>query len=219
MAAFPTSTTLPSASSLSYHHLFSHGANHHHHHHHHHQEQQQQQQQQQQHPTSSTTLNSNADDASIINDIQVNGLLESTADFPFSLPSSQPSTLFDVSIPSSHCHNDPLVRHLFSYRPTDSNHAGNYYSNTSTGSFVNAFDYSYATTTTAPSTTETTADTTSTNLSQAQHPYPLNSAYIPYHSQQQQQQQQQPHQHQQQQQQNIYPWMRRIHHGCGESTH
>ena len=185
MAAFPTPNTLSSASSLSYHHLLSNGT-------------------QPSHHTSPTNINGS--ETSIVNDIHPNGLFEGNTDFSFCLPSSQQGSFFDVSMPSSHCHTDPLVRHFFNYRQTDSNHSGNYYSNPSTGSFVNAFDYAYPTAATVAS------DAAVPNQPPPPH-HPLAASYMGYPQQQQVQQQQQ----QQQQQQNIYPWMRRIHHGCGES--
>ena len=155
MAAFPSSNTLSSASSLSYHHLFSHGNN-------------------------TSTANNHPSNTSLINDIPSNSFFDPNTDLSF----CQPTSYFDVPIPSSssssHHHADPFVRHLFNYRQTDpNNQTGNYYSNTSTGSFVNAFDY--------PPPPSTGIETPPQNL--------------PYHHQQQQ---------------NIYPWMRRIHHGCGE---
>ena len=182
MTAFPTPNTLSSASSLSYHHLLSNGIQ----------------------PNQNTSpANVNGSETSIVNDIHPNGLFDGNTDFSFCLPSSQQGNFFDVSMPSSHCHNDPLVRHFFNYRQTDSSHPGNYYSNPSTGSFVNAFDYPYPT---------AASDAAVPNQPPPHLQHPLAASYMGYPQPGQQTQQQQ-----QQQQQNIYPWMRRIHHGCGKS--
>lgn len=170
MAAYPTSNTLSSTSSLSYHHLFSHGVA----------------------SGSGTTtgLPHHPTDTSLISELPNHpALFDSNSDLSF----CQATNYFDVAIPSSSSHHyhhhshpaDPLVRHFFNYRQNDPNNAtGNYYSN---------FDYSAA------------VDTQS-------NPYvsypPIGASGLATA------QQEVP---QQQQQQNIYPWMRRIHHGCGKN--
>ncbi|CAF4625244.1 unnamed protein product, partial [Rotaria socialis] len=131
-----------------------------------------------------------------------------------------------VSTSPSHFNHDPLVRHFLNYRQNDPNLAGNYYTNMSTGQFVNAFDYPYTnitpTTGLGPDTVVSnhgfSSTLTSNNLHQHQHHSFMNS-YISYphpqqpilkpsdsfsmsiDPQQQQQLQQQLQQQQQQQQQ------------------
>ena len=194
MAAFPAANTLSTASSLSYHHLLSNGTNRTH-----------------QNSNSSTSPNESAVDASIINEIPTASLYDAqhTADLSFCLPSSgapQPS-FFDVPIPASHGNNDPLVRHFFNHhRPHDANPTGNYYSNMSTGPFVNSFEYSYPNT--APGSLVADAAVPNHSFgSTLQHAHQHQAFAHPYMSY--------PAPSQQQQQQNIYPWMRRLHHGCG----
>ena len=199
MAAFPAANTLSTASSLSYHHLLSNGTNRPH------------------QNSNSTSPNENVVDASIIiNEIPPASLYDAqhTTDLSFCLPSSsgapQPN-FFDVPIPTSHGNNDPLVRHFFNHhhRPNDANTTGNYYSNMSTGPFVNTFEYSYPNTASASLVADAAVPNHSfgSTLQHAQQHQAFAHPYMSYPAPSQQQQQQQ--------QQNIYPWMRRLHHGCG----
>ena len=224
------SNTLSTTSSLSYHHLLStaNGSNNNNNN--------------TNNNSNSTSSEENLTQGTNINDVNINNSFDTNTsylnntDFSLCLTSNQVANPFDVVVASStspsHFNNDQLVRHFFNYRQNDSNLAGNYYSNMSTGSFVNAFDYPY--TNMAP-TTSLGSDAvapnhafTSNNLQQHHpHPHAFVNSYIPYpHPQQQllkqtdsfsvplqQQQQQQQHANQQQ---NIYPWMRRIHNSCGK---
>jgi hypothetical protein len=219
--------TLSTTSSLSYHHLLStsNGSN---------------------NNNNNNSSNSTSSDENIttINDVNINNAFDTNtsylnnADFSLCLSTNQQTNPFDVVVSTStsppHFNNDPLVRHLFNYRQNDPNFTGNYYSNMSTGSFVNAFDYSY--TNMAPTGLASDAavpnhgftSTLTSNNPQQHHPHPHPSfvnSYIPYpHPQQQLLKQadsfsvpiQQQQQHQVNQQQNIYPWMRRIHNNCGK---
>ncbi|UJR35995.1 hypothetical protein I4U23_028735 [Adineta vaga] len=202
------------------------------------------------HNSNSTSSDDNLTPINPNNDINLNNTFDTNtsylnnADFSLCLSSNQQTTPFDAVVATSTSplpfNNDPLVRHFFNYRQqNDANLNGNYYPNMSSGSFVNAFDYTYANM--APSTIAVGLGSDpslhnhgfpSTNSSQHHHPHPhsFGNPYISYpHAQQQilkqtdsfavpiqqqQQQQQQHHQHHQQQQQNIYPWMRRIHNSC-----
>jgi hypothetical protein len=202
IAAAAAANTLSTASSLSYHHLLSasNGSNNN-------------------NSSNSASSDENITQGPSINDINITNSFDTNTsyinntDFSLCLPSNQ----FESSS------NDPLVRHFFNYRQNDSNLTANYYSNMSTGSFVNTFDYSY------PNTTPTTglgSDAAVPNhgftSNNPQHHSFVNS-YMSYQHPQQQilkqpdsftapiQQQQQGNQHQ-----NIYPWMRRIHNSCGE---
>ena len=77
---------------------------------------------------------------------------ENNTDYSLCVPSHQSGNPFDVATStSSHYNQDPIVRHFFHYRQNESNFTGNYYSNISAGSFVNAFDYSYSNIAPAPS--------------------------------------------------------------------
>ena len=164
------------------------------------------------------------------------GSYENNTDYSLCVSSNQSGNSFDVaaSTPSasSHYNQDPIVRHFFHYRQNESNFTGNYYSNISAGSFVNAFDYSYSNIAPAPS-NHHPSDVSVAHHSfppafPSHHHHPFVHSYLPYQQpaqpilkqadsfaipvQQAQQQQQQPgNQHQ-----NIYPWMRRIHNHTGE---
>ncbi|CAF1680252.1 unnamed protein product, partial [Adineta ricciae] len=242
MATFsstPSSTAvtnaLSTASSLSYHHLLSasNGNNNNNNN----------------NSSNSTSSDENLTPINPINDINLNNTFDSNTsylnntDFSLCLPSTQQTTPFDAVVATSTSplpfNNDPLVRHFFNYRQqNDANLTGNYYPNMSSGSFVNAFDYSYANM--APSSIAPNlgsdpslhnhAFPTSNSSQHHSHAHPFVNSYISYpHSQQQILKPtdsfampiQQPHAHpqshhhqQQQQQQNIYPWMRRIHNTC-----
>lgn len=225
--------TLSTTSSLSYHHLLptSNASNNHHNHHH--------------HSSNSTSSEENLVQGTTINDINLNHTFDGSAsyltnsDFSLCLSGNQQVNPFDVVVSSSTSpspfNSDPLVRHFFNYRQNETNLTGNYYSNVSTGSFVNAFDYPYANMTPTTLGAESAAPNhgfNSVNVPQ-HHPHSFMNSYMSYpHSQQQQQallkppdsfsvslqQQQQQQQTQQQanQQQSIYPWMRRIHNTCGK---
>ncbi|CAF1009315.1 unnamed protein product [Adineta steineri] len=242
MATFSSTPTtaavanaLSTASSLSYHHLLStsNGSNNNNNNH---------------NSSNSTSSEENITPVNTIHDININNSFDTNTtylnntDFTLCLSSNPQTTPFDTVIATSTSpspfNNDPLVRHFFNYRQNDSNLNGNYYSNMSTGSFVNAFDYSYANMTPTGLGSDPsmhnhafTSTLTSNNSSQhhPHHPHSFVNSYITYpHPQQQilkqqtdsfsvpiQQQQQQHHQQQQiNQQQNIYPWMRRIHNSC-----
>ena len=238
------SNTLSTTSSLSYHHLLStsNGSNNNNH-----------------NSTNSTSSEENLTQTNPIHDININHTFDGNTsylnnpDFSLCLTGNQQTNPFDVVVStgaatspsSSHFNSDPLVRHFFNYRQNDGNLSGNYYSNMSTGAFVNAFDYSYTNLTPTGLTSDAAVPSHpfSTSNSVHSHPQFVNSypTYShpqqqllkpvetfalppPPHTQQQahpqQQQQQQQHPQQQMthsnQQQNIYPWMRRIHNTCGE---
>jgi hypothetical protein len=191
--------------------------------------------------SNSTSSDENITQGTTINDVNVNNSFDTNTsylnnpDFSLCLTSNQPTNPFDVvaasSASPSHFNNDQLVRHFFNYRQNDSNLAGNYYSNMSTGSFVNAFDYPY--TNMAPTTGLSSdaavpnhgfASALTSNNPQQHHPHSFVNSYLPYPHPQQQllkqndsfsvpMQQQQQHTNQQQ---NVYPWMRRIHNSCGK---
>nr|ACI90351.1 Hox-5d [Philodina roseola] len=177
MASYPTSNTLSSASSLSYHHLFSHGVT--------------------SGTGTTTSITNHPTDTSLINELpNHHAFFDPNGDLSF----CQSTNYFDVSIPSSshhyhphhHPHHpaDPLVRHFFNYRQNDSNNStGNYYSNFDYSSTVDSQSNAYVSYPPIVSTSIGTGTTTTSN-------------------------QQEVPQQQQQHQQNIYPWMRRIHHGC-----
>ena len=182
MAAFPAANTLSTASSLSYHHLLSNGTNRPH------------------QNSNSTSPNENAVDASIIlNEIPPASLYDAqhTADLSFCLPSSsgapQPN-FFDVPIPTPHGNNDPLVRHFFNHhhRPNDANPTGTYYSNMSTGPFVNTFEYSYPNTAPASLVADAAVPSHSfgSTLQHAQQHQAFAHPYMSYPAPSQQQQQQ-----------------------------
>ena len=225
-AAAAVANALSTASSLSYHHLLttSNGSNN--------------------NNSNSTSSDDNITPINTINDVNINNSFDTNtsylnnADFSLCLSSNQQPVAFDTGVvtstsPSSF-NNDPLVRHFFNYRQNDSNLNGNYYPNMSTGSFVNAFDYSY---TNMTPTTGLTSDpslhnhgfnsTLTSNNLQQHHSHPFVNSYISYPHPQQQLlkqtdsfsvpiQHQQQHHQQANQQQNIYPWMRRIHNSCGK---
>lgn len=229
-AASVAGNTLSTTSSLSYHHLLptSNASNNNHNHHH--------------HSNNSTSSEENLGQGTTINDLNLNHPFDGSAsyltntDFSLCLSANQQVNPFDVVVSSSASpsafNSDPLVRHFFNYRQNEANLTGNYYSNVSTGSFANAFDYPYANM--AP--TSLGADSAVPNHAfnsgnpPQHHPHSFVNSYISYpHSQQQQQPLLKPpdsfsaslqQQHQQQQpsnqQQSIYPWMRRIHNTCGK---
>ncbi len=228
--AAAAANTLSTTSSLSYHHLLttSNGSNNNNN-----------------NSSNSTSSDENITQGNTINDVNLNNTFDTNSaylnntDFSLCLSSNQQANPFDVVVSSSsspsHFNNDPLVRHFFNYRQNDVNLTGNYYSNMSTGSFVNAFDYPYTNMT--PPTISTGLGTdaavpnhafsstlTSNNPPQHHHHHSHSfvNSYMPYPHPQQQllkptdsfsvpQQQQQANQ-----QQNIYPWMRRIHNNCGK---
>jgi hypothetical protein len=177
MATFPATATAASntSSSMGYHHLLAASNGNH-------------------DNSNSTSPNENIVQTSIITDTNTHTSFDTNTDFSFYLPSTQQTNLFDAAIPSStspsNFNNDPVVRHFFNYRQTDSNYNGNYY--------PNAYDYPYANITSSTPHFGTDAAvpnhgfTSVSNNQQQQH------AYMPYH------------------QQNNYPWMRRIHNNCGE---
>ena len=185
MAAFSTPTTL---SSLSYHHLLTNGGNNHQHH--------------------RTSPNINTSENLILHDIAHNNtnhpnntLFDGNTELSYYHPSHQQANLsFDVSSPSSNP-NEPLARHLINYRSNldPTNQTGNYYSTTSSGSFINGFDYSYPTTITPSSTGTLDAAVPS-------HHHSMVTSYAPYPPVVQPTTDPQ---------QNMYPWMRRIQQGCG----
>ena len=166
---------------------------------------------------------------------------ENNTDYSLCAPSHQSGNPFDVaastpSSSSSHYNQDPIVRHFFHYRQNESNFTGNYYSNISTGSFVNAFDYSYSNIAPAPSSNHP-PDASVAHHSfpppfpphHHHHHHPFVHSYLPYQQPAQpslkqadsfaipvQLQQQQQHHQPANQQQSIYPWMRRIHNHTGE---
>ena len=237
-AASVAANTLSTTSSLSYHHLLptSNASNNNHHHH------------QQQHSNNSASSEENLVQGSTINDVNLSHTFDTNSsylantDFSLCLSANQQVNPFDVVVSSSTSpspfNSDPLVRHFFNYRQNEPNLTGNYYSNVSTGSFVNAFDYPYTnmTPTTLGSDAAVPNHAFTLNNPPQHHPHSFVNSYMSYpHSQQQQQQQQQAllkppdsfavslQQQQQQQsqqatnqQQNIYPWMRRIHNNCGK---
>jgi len=233
-AAAAVANALSTASSLSYHHLLStsNGSINNNNNNH--------------NNSNSTSSDDNITPVNTINDVNINNSFDTNpsylnnTDFSLCLSSNQQTTPFDnvvtTSTSPSSFNNDPLVRHFFNYRQNDSNLNGSYYPNMSTGSFVNAFDYSYTNMTPTAITTGLGSDaavpnhgfpsTLASNNPQQHHPHSFVNSYISYpHPQQQllkqadsfsvpiQQQQQQ---HQANQQQNIYPWMRRIHNSCGK---
>ena len=248
-------TASDTSSSLTYHHLQSASSathNHHHYHPHHHQ-------------ANSTTASSEENPTHVhtIHDAHHHHSYENAAsyvngaEFALCLPSNHGTHPFEMvtstSSSPSHFNHDPLMRHFFHYRPNDANFPGNYYSNMSTGSFVNAFDYPYANISPASAAVLGSEPSIShpgfappSSSSQTHHPQHHHRSfvhsYLPYqhhpqpirkqtgsftaplqapvpppliqHQPQQRQQQQRP---ATQQQQNVYPWMKRIHHSCGES--
>ena len=231
--AAATANTLSTTSSLSYHHLLttSNGSNNNNNN----------------NSSHSTSSDENLTQGTTINDVNLTNAFDANpsylnnTDFSLCLSANQQPNPFDVVVSSSTSPShfnaaDPLVRHFFNYRQNDVNLTGNYYSNMSTGSFVNAFDYPYTNMT--PTTISTGlgtdaavpnhafASTLASNNPQQHHhhhPHSFVNSYMSYPHPQQQilkptdsfpvpQQQQQSNQ-----QQNIYPWMRRIHNNCGKN--
>lgn len=144
--AATASDTSSTASSLSYHHLQSassgsHNYNHHYHPHH-------------QANSARVSSEENSGQVHTVHDAHNHHAYENAAsyvngtEFALCLPPNHGTNPFDMVVSTtsspSHFNHDPLVRHFLHYRPNDSNFTGNYYSNMSSGSFVNAFDYSYA---------------------------------------------------------------------------
>jgi hypothetical protein len=230
--AAAAANTLSTTSSLSYHHLLttSNGSNNNNNNN-------------SSHSTSSDeniTQGTTINDVNLTNTFDTNSPYLNNADFSLCLSANQQPNPFDVVVSSStspsHFNADPLVRHFFNYRQNDVNLTGNYYSNMSTGPFVNAFDYPYTNMTPTTISTGLGTDASVPNHAFASalssnnppqhhhhHSHSFANSYMSYPHPQQQilkptdsfsvpQQQQQSNQ-----QQNIYPWMRRIHNNCGKN--
>jgi len=222
-AAAAVANALSTASSLSYHHLLStsNGSINNNNNNH--------------NNSNSTSSDDNITPVNTINDVNINNSFDTNpsylnnTDFSLCLSSNQQTTPFDnvvtTSTSPSSFNNDPLVRHFFNYRQNDSNLNGSYYPNMSTGSFVNAFDYSYTNMTPATglgsdSSGHNHGFPSTNNPQHHHHPHAFANSYIPYpHPQQQMLKPTDSFSvpiQQQHQQQNIYPWMRRIHNSCGK---
>lgn len=143
----PNNNASSTTSSLSYHHLQSplnSALNHHHHHH----------QQQQLLNASAASTEDHSTPVHLGHDGHTHHVYDNNSsylnstDLAFGLQTNQVANPFDVVVSASSATSrfnaDPLVRHLFNYRPNDTNFANNYYSSMSTGPLVNAFDYPYS---------------------------------------------------------------------------